>query len=267
MVMELFNLTGRIAIVTGGSQRLGRGTALALAEAGADVVVVAREPEPVTFGNPRRHDPVGPVVQEVEKMGRKALGVTADLREKSQVDDMLRQVLDRFGRVDILVNNAGASWGETFRRAGMLQATGNDVREAFRLNFDSTLYCCQAVAPVMQRQGKGVIVNVATVAIYRPAKSEAMYAAAKAAMAHLSASLAAEVAPAVRVNVIAPGAIESPDAEIGSAASSRTDVVNASPMGRLGRQDEYCAGVLFLASDASGYTTGSVLNVTGGQGW
>jgi NAD(P)-dependent dehydrogenase (short-subunit alcohol dehydrogenase family) len=210
---------------------------------------------------------VDPVVNEIKAMGRRALGITADLRFKNVTRDLVRQVVEQFGRVDILVNNAGGSWGETFNKVSILECTENDVHEAFRLNFDSTFFCCQSVAPVMQEQGRGVIINVATVAIYRPAPSEALYAAAKAAITHFSRSLAAELAPTIRVNVIAPGAIHSPDPYVGEAAADRATTVKSALMGRPGTQQEYCAGLLFLASDASGYTTGSVLNITGGQGW
>src|SRR5207253_9375802 len=114
-LLTSFDLTDRVAIVSGGSQGLGKATALALARAGADVVIVARRPEAVTAGRSRPHEPVDPVVEEVKGLGRRSLGVTADVRDEDQVQDMVTHVMDTFRRVDILVNVVGGSWGETFR--------------------------------------------------------------------------------------------------------------------------------------------------------
>src|SRR5687767_4717762 len=118
--MASFDLTDRVAVVTGGSQGLGKATCLALARAGADVVVVARRPEAVTAGRSRPHEPVDPVVEEIRGRGRRALGVTADMRDEDQVHDMVAQVINALGRIDILVNVVGGSWGETFRAGPLL---------------------------------------------------------------------------------------------------------------------------------------------------
>ncbi len=107
--MASFDLTGRVALVTGGSQGLGKATVLALARAGADVAVVARRPEPVTVGRSRPHEPVDPVVNEVRALGRRSLGITADVRDEEQVESLVPDVLDAFGRIDILVNVVGGS--------------------------------------------------------------------------------------------------------------------------------------------------------------
>ena len=153
--MPKFDLTDRVAVVTGGSQGIGRGIALALAEHGADVAIVARAPEAVAGGTERIHRPVDPVVQEIEAMGRRALGVLADIRDPEQVQGMAAQVTGAFGRVDILVNNAGATWGETFKMAPLLELTPRDFQECLRLNLMSQFLCSCAIAPGMVERGEG----------------------------------------------------------------------------------------------------------------
>ena len=160
--MPGFDLTGRVAIVSGGSQGMGRAYCLELAGAGADVAVVARMQEPVTGGRSRPHEPVERVVEEVQALGRRALGVTADVREPDQVTEMVRQVHETFGRIDILVNVAGGSWGETFRSGPLAEIDHNDLVEAFLVNVKTTFLCSSTVAPIMMEQGKGAIINIAS---------------------------------------------------------------------------------------------------------
>jgi NAD(P)-dependent dehydrogenase (short-subunit alcohol dehydrogenase family) len=261
-----FDLSNRTAIVTGASQGLGKGVALELARAGADVAVVARLPEPVTArGQSRPHEPVGPVVAEIEAMGRRALGITADVREANQVASMVQQTLDAFGRVDILVNNAGGSWGEGFNVGELLDITEEDLDETFRLNVMSMFLCCRAVAPVMKRQGKGAIVNVASVAGRTPARGRGSYGLSKAAVINLTQTMAQEWGPEVRVNVLVPGSIYSPHRPTSSGASAEPDRQPNIALGRMGLAEEFAGAVLFLASDAGGYTTGAALDVHGGR--
>ena len=118
--MPSFDMTDRVAIVTGGSQGFGKAIALALAHQGANVVVAAREPEQVTVGRERPHAPVYPVVDEIRAIGSRALGVTADVRNQDEVDAMVAQTMNEFGRIDALVNVVGGSWGETFRSGPLM---------------------------------------------------------------------------------------------------------------------------------------------------
>ena len=113
--MANFDLTDRVAIVTGGAQGFGKAIAVGLAHQGANVVVAAREPEEVTTGRERPHASVNPVVDEIKAIGSRALGITVDVRDQDQVDSMVAQTMDEFKRIDILINVAGGSWGETFR--------------------------------------------------------------------------------------------------------------------------------------------------------
>jgi len=257
-----FDLTDRVAIVSGGSQGLGQATSLALARAGADVVVVARRPEAVTSGRSRTHEPVDPVGDEVESRGRRALGITADVRDEEQVETMVTQTSDAFGRIDILVNVIGGSWGETFRAGPLLELTPNDLLEAYRVNVLTMFQCSVAVVPIMKQQGKGAIVNIASEAGRGASPGQAAYGAAKAAVINMSMSMAAEWAPEVRVNSIAIGGLETPHRPMWDPA--RQEVVSRSYMGRVGKPEEHAGTVVWLASDYAGYITGTVIDAHGG---
>jgi NAD(P)-dependent dehydrogenase (short-subunit alcohol dehydrogenase family) len=127
--MPSFDLTDRVAIVTGGAQGFGKGISLALTHHGANVVVVAREPESVTVGRERPHAPVLPVVDEIKAIGSRAIGITADVREQENVDAIVAQTMAEFGKIDILVNVAGGSWGETFRSGPLVELEPHDFLE------------------------------------------------------------------------------------------------------------------------------------------
>ena len=266
--MPNFDLTDRVAIVTGGSQGLGKATAIALAEAGADVVVVAREPEEVTVGKSRPHEPVAPVVEAVEALGRRALGVTADVRDPEQVESMVRDAMGLSGRIDVLVNVVGGSWGETFRAGPLLELSPHDVEEAYRVNVVTMFQCSTAVAPLMMKQGKGSIINIASRAGRGPSPGSGAYGAAKAGVINMSLTMASEWGPKVRVNAIALGGIETPhrprwaDLDQPGAAAA---VTPQSAMRRLGTPEEHAATVVWLASDAAGYMTGAVIDAHGGR--
>lgn len=261
--MPGFELNGRVAIVTGASQGLGKSIALTLANFGADVVVVARKPEPVTGGQQRPHAPVGPVVEEIQRIGRRALGITADVREPDDVTTMIRKTLDAFGRIDILVNNAGGSWGESFRRGSLLETTYKDLEETFRLNVKSVYLCSSAVAPIMKKQGKGVIINIASMGGRIPTPGIGAYSAAKAAVISLTQTMAQEWAPEIRVNALAPGSIATPHRPRGAGSPESEERREA--LKRAGDPEEYAGAVLYLVSDYGGFATGSIFEIHGGR--
>lgn len=249
-------LTGRVAIVTGGSQGIGRGIAIALARAGADVVIAARTDESVQA-----------VCSELAALGRQALGIPTDVTQEHEVQRLIEQTEQTFGRLDILVNNVGASYGRTFRRGPLLQLSGRDFEEAMAVNLKSTFLCSIAAAPIMLRQGKGAIVNISSIA---NRESEAtwvgmgLYAAAKAAVVALSWNMAAEWAPHIRVNCVTPGFVSSQRASASRSAERLKARLSSISMGRPGDPDEIGSVVAFLASDAASYMTGSVVDVHGG---
>jgi NAD(P)-dependent dehydrogenase (short-subunit alcohol dehydrogenase family) len=261
----MFDLTGKVAIVTGSSQGLGQAIAVAMARAGANIAVIAREPETVTRGKIRPHAPVEPVVEEINSLGVRAVGITADVREADQVALMVRHVREKLGRVDVLVNNAGGSWGETFRSGPLLEVGPEDFAEAFRLNVTTAFLCSSAVVPVMREQGEGSIINISAMGGRGPTPGAGAYASAKAALINLTQTMAAEWAPAVRVNVIAPGFIETPHRTRGRSREQKSNAVQLVALGRPGAPEEYTGAVIFLASDAATYITGSVLDIHGGR--
>ncbi len=262
--MTGFDLSGRVALVTGGSQGLGKATVLALAQAGADVAVVARRPEAVTVGRSRPHEPVDPVVEEARALGRRAIGITADVRDEEQVEALVPQVLDALGRIDILVNVVGGSWGETFRSGPLLDLTPHDLMEVYRLNVATMFMCSTAVVPIMRTQGKGDIVNIASGAGRGPAPGQGAYGAAKAALINMTMTMAAEWAPEIRVNSIAISGIETPHRPMWSAERSQT-IMAGSALGRLGTPEEHAGTVVWLASDYAGYINGAVIDAHGGR--
>ena len=261
-----FDLTGRVAIVTGGAQGLGRACCIELAKHGADIVVVAREAEEVTAGRSRPHAPVREVVSEVQALGRKAIGVTADVRDKEQVESMVQQVLTEFDTVDILVNVVGGSWGETFKAGPLMELTEHDLLEAYRVNLVSMFQCSVAVVPIMKKQGKGSIINIASIAGRAPSPDSPAYGAAKAGVINMTQSMAASWGPDVRVNVIAVGGIETPHRPRWSESSAAiyTTPGGSSALGRLGKPEEHAGTVVWLASDYAGYITGECIDANGG---
>ena len=268
--MTSFDLTDRVAIVTGAAQGLGRGIALQMARAGADVVAVARLPEPVRGrGRERPHAPIEPVVEEINEMGRRCIGVTADVRVADSVAAMVKQAMDAFGRIDILANNAGGSWGESFNVGPLLEITEEDLEETFRLNVKASFLCSRAVVPIMKQQGKGAIINIASVSGLGANPGYAAYGACKAALINLTQTMAQEWAPEIRVNAIAPGSVDTPHRMRGGGTQAGQDALlqrlGNVALGRSGDPEEFGAAAVFLASDAGSYTTGTCITIDGGR--
>jgi 3-oxoacyl-[acyl-carrier protein] reductase len=245
-------LDGRVAVVTGASRGIGRAIALALGEAGADVVV----------DHARSGAAADAVVREVEKLGRRALAVQADVAVPADVERLLDATLASFGRVDAWVNNAGADI-LTGPASGWPEETKWD--RVMAVDLKGTWLCSRVAAAAMRERGEGAIVNVswdhAAHGMGNP--TAAIYAAAKGGVAAMSRCLAREFAPRVRVNVVAPGWIMT-DWLAGAGESVRQDVTAATPLGRWGTPADVASAVVFLASPEASFITGETILVGGG---
>ena len=259
-------LQGQAALVTGGARGLGRAYALRLAQLGADVAIVDLD----LNGAAQWGEQLGAesVPAEIEALGRRSLGIQADLTKRSEAVAAVEQVIAHFGRLDILVNNAGGAVTPADRSFASV-TPDEDTRFLMDLNYMSTVDCCQAAVPAMKAQGGGVIVNISSqsgVMTYGGGLLSA-YAASKAAVAHYTRYLASELGPfGIRANCIAPGIMMT--ARVATQAAQRgvgTDKEAARiPLRRLGRVED-CAGALeFLVTDLSQYVTGQVISVCGG---
>lgn len=248
--LDRFRLDGRVAVVTGGTRGLGEGFATALADAGAGVVLVGRDTARGEL-----------VAQNLRAQGHEAVFVTADVTSAGDVTRMLEQTLAAFGRVDVLVNNAGACV-----HAPALEVTDDDWRAVMNVNLDAVWRCAQTFGRHFVSQRSGVIVNIGSMSgliVNRPQWQPA-YNASKAAVHHLTRSLAAEWGPSgVRVNALAPGYIKTEMSPVDDPRFRRQWVEDA-PLERYGTVSELAPAVVFLASDASSFVTGSVLVADGG---
>jgi gluconate 5-dehydrogenase len=253
-IQELFDLTGKVAIVTGGGSGLGRQMAEALAEAGADIVLCARKAERCEQA-----------AEELRGLGVRALGLACDVRDPAQVDAVVERAVGELGRVDILVNNSGTSWG----------ASPEDVpiegwQKVIDVNLTGAFRFAQAAGRVMIEQGDGgKIVNVASVAAFRGAPQAAMdaiaYNASKGGLVALTIDLAVKWAPhRINVNGIAPGWFPT-DMSGSTIEAGRVAFLRRIPLGRFGGPDDLKGAVVFLASRASDYVTGTTVVVDGGQ--
>ena len=264
MSVSNFSLVDRVAIVTGGRRGIGKAIALAFAGAGADVAVcdyVVEDGE------------LDAVAGEIEGLGRRSLAVKADISRKTDVDNMVQQVTDKFGRIDILVNNAGVS-----AKGSLIELREEDWDRVMNTNLKGYFLCCQAVGRRMVEQKKGNIINIASVvgiSIMSAAKRRAsildkspeacVYSISKAGVIMLTKRLAWELASLnIRVNAIAPGQVMTemnaawgnPELEIERSATV--------PIGRLAKPDDIANTAVFLASDASSYITAHIILVDGG---
>jgi len=250
---DRFSLAGRVAIVTGGGTGIGHGTALVLAEHGADVVLAARRPEPLQS-----------TAAEIEALGRRTLAVPTDVTSAAACQLLVDTTVELFGRVDILVNNAGGA--ET---KSLTKWTEDDWQQVLALNLGSVWHLSRAAAKPMLDQGKGAIVNISSGASLLAMPQAAPYGAAKAAVNNLTGPMAAAwTRKGIRVNAIAVGAVRAAslldDAARYGLDPDAIGMTNAS--GRLGEPDEIGYGVLFFASDASSFCSGQTLYMHGGPG-
>ncbi|MCO1339805.1 3-oxoacyl-ACP reductase [Kocuria polaris] len=249
-LQDMFGLGGRVAVVTGGTRGIGKGIAEGLAAAGADVAVAARNLEDAPS-----------VVAALEAYGVTARAYRADVTRRDDVERLLARVLDDFGRVDILVNNAGACIHKP-----ALEVTDEEFSSVFDVNVDALWKCSQVFGRHFVEAGGGNIVNIGSISaqiVNRPQWQPA-YNASKAAVHQLTKSLAAEWAPhGVRVNALAPGYIKTAMAPVDD-PKFRPRWIDDAAMQRAGTPEEIAPSVVYLASGASSFTTGTVLVADGG---
>jgi 2-deoxy-D-gluconate 3-dehydrogenase len=245
-----FSLTDKIAVVTGASKGLGQGTALALANAGAHVVVTSRSLERVE-----------PVVVEIHEMGREALPLALEVRDLNSIEAMVRATMERFGRIDVLVNNAGINIPEP-----ALEVTEEHWDRLMDINLKGLFFCAQKVGQVMVEQGQGKIINIGSQMGLVGGKLRAAYCSSKGGVVQLTKVLAIEWAQhGVNVNGVAPTFLETPfTAAFWQNKAFYDEVVGNILFGRLGQVEDVLGAIIFLASPAADLITGHTLLVDGG---
>ncbi|MCL7451684.1 MAG: glucose 1-dehydrogenase [Anaerolineae bacterium] len=245
-----FQLTDKIAIVTGASKGLGYGVALAMADAGAHVVVTSRDIERAQ-----------PVATEIQEMGRESLPLALEVCSLDSIEAMVGAALDRFGRIDILVNNAGINIPEP-----ALEVSEEHWDRLMDINLKGLFFCSQKVGTVMVRQGQGKIINVGSQMGFVGGKLRAAYCASKGGVVQLTKVLAIEWAKhGVNVNGVAPTFLRTPfTAHMFEDATFYDEVVANIPLGRVGEVEDVLGAVVFLASPASDLITGTTMLVDGG---
>ncbi|HZP28034.1 MAG TPA: SDR family oxidoreductase [Acidimicrobiia bacterium] len=248
-MLERFRLTDRVAVVTGAGRGIGAGSALAFAEAGADVAITARtEPQ------------LEEVAEQVRAMGRRALVFPADVDDLDNLDRLVEATVKEFGRIDIVVNNAGGTMP-----GALLDTSVRDFEAAFHWNVSTAFALTKAALPHLLASGHGSVVNITSAMGRLRDRGYVAYGTAKAALAHMTRLMAADCAPRVRVNAVAPGSIATSALEMVLTIDElRTEMVNRTPLARLGDVEDIALAVLYLASDASSFVTGKILEVDGG---
>jgi NAD(P)-dependent dehydrogenase (short-subunit alcohol dehydrogenase family) len=250
MASSLFDLTGKSAVVVGGTSGIGLAMAIGLAEAGADVAASSR-----------RQEQVDAAAAAIEAKGRKALRLTSDVGDRGSLEALLAGAVESFGKVDILVNCAGK-----IKRAPTVDFPEEAWDDIMDTNVTGTLRTCQIFGKHMLDRGYGRIINIASLNTFVSLKEVTAYAASKAAVGALTKSLAVEwSAQGVNVNAIAPGVFRTAlNAELLDKSERGKELRLRTPMGRFGKTEELVGAAIFLASEAASFVTGEILVVDGG---
>jgi NAD(P)-dependent dehydrogenase (short-subunit alcohol dehydrogenase family) len=250
--MTEFSLEGKVAVIIGASRGIGRAIALRFAQAGAKVVVSSRKLEGVQA-----------VADEIKAAGGEALALQAHVGRSDDVTALVTRAVETFGRLDVAVNNAGTNphFGP------LLAADEGQVDKTLDINLKGVLRGCQAVAPQMEKQGGGKIINMASVGGFRPGPGSGLYGISKAGVIMLTEVLAVELGPAnIQVNAIAPGVIKTRFSRaLWQTPEVAEPALHTLPAGRFGEPEEVASLALYLASPASDFVTGAVFIMDGGQ--
>jgi NAD(P)-dependent dehydrogenase (short-subunit alcohol dehydrogenase family) len=243
-------LTGKVAVVIGGTSGIGRAIAHGFADAGADVVPTSRRAEQVEVA-----------AKEIEERGRRSIRVASDVSDRSSLQLVLDQAIKAFGKVDILVNSAGRT-----KRAPTIDFSEDDWNDIIETNLTGTLRACQVFGRHMLEREYGRIINIASLSTFVALHEVAAYSASKAAVASLTKSLAIEWSPrGVCVNAIAPGVFRTAlNQKLLDESERGREFLLRTPMKRFGKVEELAGAAIFLASDAASFVNGEILTVDGG---
>lgn len=248
-LLDAFKLNGKVAIITGASRGLGAGIAEALAECGADVVIAARS-----------EATLNETAARIRGFGRRAVTIPCDLKQLTPIPGIVDAAMKEFGRIDIVVNNAGGTAPAPF-----LAETPESLEESFRFNVTNAFELTRQSVPHMLKGDGGSVINIASVTGQLADRGYSVSGTTKAALIQLTRLNAADLAPRIRVNAIAPGAIAT-DSLAGVLKNEELErlMVQGTPMRRLGKVEDIALGAVYLASPASSYVTGKVLAIDGG---
>ena len=249
MILDAFNLTDRVAVVTGAGRGLGAAIAIGFAEAGADVVISART-----------QSQLDEVAAAVAATGRRAVALALDAYDPETPAALVAAAEKEFGRLDIVVNNVGGTMPKPF-----LQTSPRFLNEAFAFNVTTAFTLTQLATPLLLKSPGASVINITSTMGRVRERGYVAYGTAKAALIHMTHLLAVDLAPLIRVNAISPGSIATSALEIVSGSPElKAELESKTPLGRIGVPEEIAAAALYLASDAAAYVTGKVLDVDGG---
>jgi 3-oxoacyl-[acyl-carrier protein] reductase len=242
-------LKGKVALVTGSSRGIGKAIASAFAKEGANLVINYISSK----------EKAENIVSELKCLGGNAIAVRADVSKNSEVEDMIKRCMEEYDRLDILVNNAGiGKWG------AVRDFSETDWNEVMATNLKGAFVCSKAVIPIMQRQGAGCIINIASLGAFWCYEESSAYSASKAGVVAFTKALANEVGPQIRVNAIAPGFIQT-DLQADADEESKAWIVKTTPLKRMGKPEDVAQVAVFLATEAD-FVTGQTIIVDGGRG-
>lgn len=251
MLIDRLKITDKVAIVTGAGRGIGRATALALAEQGADLVLAARTQAQLDV-----------VADEVHALGREAVVVAADLNDTANLSGLVDAAVAQFGHLDIVINNVGGSMPAAF-----LDTTEKAFEAAFHFNVTTAFALSKAATPAMLEAGGGAIVNISSAMGRLADRGFIAYGTAKGALAHMTQLMASDLAPRIRVNAIAVGSTATSALEIVLTNDDlRNMMIEGTPLKRLGEPEDIAFAALYLASPAAAFVTGKIFEVDGGIG-